>query len=325
MNRETPDPIFVFRGARSPVASLTFLKAAEDGFVYSLAAGTQEGQLLIWDLKSKCIIKDFPAHPASSILWLHSESPNELWTLGRHDKVKCWDIGQQVPYVRAEYSLSDYLGFSQCHMITVNSVSLLAIPGPSMEGVTVYDAQKRVKICTLSPKDPKKSGTLMQMQWVNEMPNIYLLVAYESGHLSLWDHNEGNILSEIQFSDNPICFSYNPVTRIGILGSTSEKIFVFNIDADLRLHKKEDVIITNPGVGSCVDRPDGKIFVAGGWDFRIRFFSSKKMKPLAVLMYHKKTVRCLAYSPSFVKSLECEFLLAAGSDDMSVSLWNLFN
>lgn len=325
MSTPAPDPLFVFRGPRSPVMSLTFLKNAEDGSIRYIAAGMQEGQVLMWDLKTKCVVREWAAHPGSSILWLHSRSAEELWTYGRHDNVKCWNISEPIPKVLIHYSLMDYLGFSQPDIISDDIVGLLAIPGPSQECVTVIDIEKQSKICSYVPHDAKKLGNLMQMKWVKGSMNPKLLVAYESGHILLWDYVTRDIISEVQCKENPICISFDSVSQLGMIGTPSEKVYIFHIDSDLKVNLVKEVCITNPGLASCIARPDGKIFVTGGWDDRIRLFSSKKMKPLAVLLYHRKTVECLAYSPTRVNYFDCDYLLAAGSSDMSVSLWNLFN
>lgn len=51
MSSPAPDPVFVLRGARSSVMSVTFLHPPEGGTLQKIAAGTQDGHILIWDLK----------------------------------------------------------------------------------------------------------------------------------------------------------------------------------------------------------------------------------------------------------------------------------
>lgn len=46
-----PDPVFVLRGANAPVTCVTFLEYTGPGKIQRIAAGTQEGQVFIWDLK----------------------------------------------------------------------------------------------------------------------------------------------------------------------------------------------------------------------------------------------------------------------------------
>lgn len=321
--KEAPDPVFVFRGARSPVMSVAFLKSTEDGIIRYLAAGTQEGQVLVWDLKTKCLFREWIAHPGCSVMWMHSRQAFEIWTLGRHSSVKSWNISQSTPAIGKQYSLCDYLGFSQCDIFNGND-TLLAIPGPSQDSVTVFDIERDSKVCILTIDDSQKRGNVMQIKWTCIFEKVVLIIMYESGHISLWDYKTSCVISEAQCSETPICLSVNTISKIILVGSAVEKLFTFSISTDWQIIADKEVCITNPGTACCVARPDGKIFVSGGWDFRVRVYSSKKMKPLAVLLYHKKTVECLAYASGYVKEFDSQFLLAAGSSDMSVSLWKLF-
>ncbi|XP_046403929.1 guanine nucleotide-binding protein subunit beta-like protein 1 [Ischnura elegans] len=51
----------------------------------------------------------------------------------------------------------------------------------------------------------------------------------------------------------------------------------------------------------------------------------KPMKPLAVLNHHTKAIQCVVYSAGRVESWESSCLLAAGSNDGGISLWDLYN
>ncbi|XP_071550755.1 guanine nucleotide-binding protein subunit beta-like protein 1 isoform X1 [Panulirus ornatus] len=324
MSSPAPDPVFVLRGARSPVMSVAFLHPPEGENLQKIAAGTQDGHILIWDLKTKCVVKEWLGNSCSSILWLHSHSPEELWTHGRHDRIKLWDISASSPKVKVQYPISDYLGFSQSHLTNVDNTKLLAIPGPNQEGVTIWDIDMKFKVCSLLPSDPTSCGSLMQVRWVKIETNVGLIVVYESGHISLWGWSNRKIISEAQVSENPICLTFDDKTQTGIIGTASEKVFLFHISNEFMVSVTKELHITNAGLSSCIIRPDGKLLVTGGWDSRIRIFSNQKHKPLAVLHYHKKTVESLAYSTSNVECFGSRFLLAAGSSDKSISLWNLF-
>lgn len=276
--------------------------------------------------QSKCLIQEWSAGGSSSIQWLHSETPQQLWTQVRQEGVKVWDMTASPPVVTAEFSLGGYLGFGQSDSVSIDDhTRLLAIPGPGQEGVSVWDVDKENKLCSLLPADPKSRGSLMQARWVNVAGQPSLVAVYESGHLSLWDWKASVISEECQVGENPICFTYHSIKKLGILGTASEKVYIVTISDDGTFSIIQEITITNPGLSCCVMRPDGKLYVTGGWDSRIRIFSSKKNKPIAVLQYHKKTVECLAYSVGDVEHLSNGCLLAAGSSDKSISLWNIFN
>ncbi|KAF2645371.1 WD40 repeat-like protein [Massarina eburnea CBS 473.64] len=60
----------------------------------------------------------------------------------------------------------------------------------------------------------------------------------------------------------------------------------------------------------CV-RSDGRLLVTGGWDSRIRLYSSKTMKEMAVLKWHKEGV----YAVDFGEILSAEDLLSTGNGE----------
>lgn len=94
-------------------------------------------------------------------------------------------------------------------------------------------------------------------------------------------------------------------------------------------------------------RNDGKIFATAGWDGRVRVYSGKSMKELAVLKWHKEGVYAVAFADVEVEEEEEEKELvggeralsvreererkaerthwvAAGSKDGKVSLWEVY-
>ena len=70
----------------------------------------------------------------------------------------------------------------------------------------------------------------------------------------------------------------------------------------------------HPGVGQLALRGDGKVIASAGWDYRVRLFSAKSLKRLAVLRYHEASVNALDWSSD---------MLATGSKDTKVAVWRL--
>ena len=52
------------------------------------------------------------------------------------------------------------------------------------------------------------------------------------------------------------------------------------------------------------------------WFFRIRVFGWKKLKPLAILKYHKQVVNNVCFSKGH--------LIAAASKDGNISIWDVY-
>lgn len=77
-------------------SSTPLLKLPPPGFLSPtkhIAAGLQNGQILIWDLKSKQQVACWQAHPPeSAVQAIKSLSPTRLVSLGRRDCLKLWTL-----------------------------------------------------------------------------------------------------------------------------------------------------------------------------------------------------------------------------------------
>lgn len=248
---------------------------------------------------------------------------SNLWSCGRNQNVVLWDITEGSPKKKKTFPIDDYLGFSRCDV--AEDSMLLSIPGPSQDTITLWDIKSEKRISCLIPPD-KSWGSIMQCKWLQYKQHLNMLVLYENGTIALWDWSNNKILSTVTCNNNPLSIDFDSHSLRGICGTASEKVFVFAFEeVSHTLNCDTAFSITNPGLGCVSIRPDGKIYATGGWDHRIRLFSWKKHKPLAVLLYHRKSIECLAFSERSVSTFTKGYLLAAGSSDNSISLWDVYN
>ncbi|KAF8551384.1 WD40 repeat-like protein [Imleria badia] len=102
----------------------------------------------------------------------------------------------------------------------------------------------------------------------------------------------------------------------------------------------------HPGNGAIAIRDDGRVCVVGGWDGRVRLYSTKSFKPLGTLVYHKENCHALAFASTYrdrdsdnvaheldsdeddmtdeEKRRRGRWLIAAGKDNR-VSIWGLMS
>ena len=311
---------------------------------------------LLLFFQSKQSILSFVAHKLNaSVITLKSISPSELISYGRGDSVKLWILSLgEPPYPDsssdeteedcfksvnakavciAEITLAEYTGFSGIDIFKHFNCLTTAVPGPTQDAVTVWDLNSVNKISDLIVEDYMKVGSVMHLKWIERKRKATLLAAYESGDILLWNWGNSSIYSSVSVRDNPICLEYDQTLSTGILGTVSEKVYVFSIDIKFHIHIQREINITNGGIGACVSRPDSKLFVTGGWDHRIRVYTWHKYQPLCVLTHHQRSISCLHYSSSNIVSYEAmskknlqgtNHMLAAGSSDGSVSIWKLY-
>uniref|UniRef100_A0ACB8FZS4 Guanine nucleotide binding protein (G protein), beta polypeptide 1-like n=2 Tax=Sphaerodactylus townsendi TaxID=933632 RepID=A0ACB8FZS4_9SAUR len=108
----------------------------------------------------------------------------------------------------------------------------------------------------------------------------------------------------------------------GVSGSSEKMLCIWSQSEQQNLEIQQTYQLTNPGIADVTLRPDKKILATAGWDYRIRIFGWKKLKPLAVLDYHTAAVHCVAFSDH---SHPSQRLMAAASKDYRISVWAIYN
>lgn len=211
-------------------------------------------------------------------------------------------------------------GFCAAKMLPQTGKSyLIVLPGES-SSVTVYDSSTKQLVRELVPPSTKL-GMCMCMQPVLDSTGSAwgLLVGYESGSLLLWDVVSGKLLSELMLhSDAVMCFKYSSSANRGFSGSVDNQLLEWTISAENenKMSLIDKTVVTNQGFNDIVIRCDNKIVATAGWDSNVRVFSTKKLRPIALLSFHRGSVKALSFS--------CDGLLAAGSEDRLISVWDVY-
>ncbi|KAI0370398.1 WD-40 repeat-containing protein [Pilatotrama ljubarskyi] len=106
----------------------------------------------------------------------------------------------------------------------------------------------------------------------------------------------------------------------------------------------------HPGNASVAIKDDGRICAVGGWDGKVRLYSTRTFKPLGTLTYHKKNCQCVAFTRSQPQAPASATLaagaggeeddeddmterekaertrwLVSGGQDSRVAIWSLMN
>ena len=198
---------------------------------------------------------------------------------------------------------------------------VIAVTGDEQSGVNLINAESGDIVNTLAPGESNlKPGMCMALKLISNPDDgaLWLLAGYEDGRIALWDCHSRALLSNNTLHAEPVmCFDYSQSLNKGVSGSVDETISVWTLDNTTHaICPRQQVRITNPGLNCVLFREDGKFFLTGGWDHKIRLFSSKHHKAVALLGYHRDSIQCAAFSS--------DFTLAVGSKDGMISLWNIY-
>jgi WD40 repeat protein len=268
--------------------------------------------------------------------------------------------------------------------------TLFAVPNAlDSGGVDIFHLPSERRISTI-PSDPStKTGMLMAVNiFVTSVGDLFVVSAYEDGHVMVYAHR-GTLKTasfEIEHIKNyPLKWERlyagrphtQPVLSLDVsasythfISSSADALIVKHPIPSLASagyiptagYKEESplqvVNTRHSGQQGLRIRSDGKVFATAGWDSRVRVYSGKTMKELAVLKWHKDGCYAVAfgeietslstrstekesstasqmavaardYSLANVQQqrnqkVQLTHWLAAGSKDGKISLWDIY-
>jgi WD40 repeat protein len=124
-----------------------------------------------------------------------------------------------------------------------------------------------------------------------------------------------------------LCLDVLPDGSEGVSGSAGSLLQRFALNwAKGTLTITKTVTIPNDGVSDVLIRADQRVFASAGWDHRVRLFSWKTSKPLAVLVPHTETIHGLAFAegPWTKGPPNASSWFASCSKDGTVALFDVY-
>jgi WD40 repeat protein len=205
--------------------------------------------------------------------------------------------------------------------------TLFAVPNAlDSGGVDIFHLPSERRISTIPSEQSPKTGMLMAVNlFISPSGDLYVASAYEDGHVMVFVHR--GALKSASFereyiSNNPLKWDKlyagrphsQPVLSLDVAPSHG---YFISSSADALIVKhpipntgsagyiptagyKEEsplkiVNTKHSGQQGLRIRSDEKVFATAGWDSRIRVYSGKTMKELAVLKWHKDGCYSIAF------------------------------
>lgn len=204
---------------------------------------------------------------------------------------------------------------------------LFAVPNAlDSGGIDIFHLPSERRLTTIKSDSSVKTGMLMAVSlFISPSGDIFVASAFEDGHVMVFMHKgplnpasfELSTINSNQWKWNKLYASRphsQPVLSLDI--SPSQDYFISS-SADALLIKHpipsavsagfipsgnytEDkalktVNTKHSGQQGLRIRSDGKVFATAGWDSRLRVYSGKTMKELAVLKWHKEGCYAVAF------------------------------
>lgn len=252
------------------------------------------------------------------------------------------------------------------HDVPVEGI-FLGTPGLQDGSVNITSLPAEGRVATIpKPASIENAGMTMAIGLTFTTENggstkdLIALTGYESGHACIWKQPSASSSSSSNTKWQciySIKSHAQPILSLGI-APQSGVFFTSGADAIIARHPlKPNMASTmtssslqskHAGQQGLTVRNDEKIFATAGWDGRMRVYSTKAMKELAVLKWHKEGCYALAFahvqddtpnsdadddtmvqkSTTVAEKREekarMTHWLAAGSKDGKVSLWDIY-
>ncbi|KAI8984325.1 WD40-repeat-containing domain protein [Mycotypha africana] len=338
-----PPPFYICREHKSTVNYLHLFD--KDQY---LASCDNDGWIVIWKMQTKRPIKKWKAHQSSCLKVYSIDNDTKLISQGRDNKIHIWKLitaaeeqqQQQMEDLPELISSITYNGVGFCKFACFEAKQAVILCFPSKEELSMFDIYDLTNEHYILQNVNDDTGTLrlgtcmaVQMFVPSNLPqqneedhdiktSFHVLAGYESGMVVLWDlgatrHSERKkILWHRHEHKEPILdLAVDNTHLFGLSSSADNQLCNYSLSTGETVKR---ITLKKSGVVSLRIRSDNKIFASGGYDNRIRLFSVKTMKPLAILSYHKGSV----YSLEFGR--ENHSLLIGGSEDNRISLWNIY-
>ncbi|KAG4075961.1 hypothetical protein HA402_003787 [Bradysia odoriphaga] len=312
-----PDPVFNLRNIEmGPVNCVCFHQAQR------LFCGTSKGAVYLWDLQTNRTPLHFTVGSSTAPVNSISHLPETLFTQQKGGIVKAWQITGSG-YVLDTTIDTKHIGYCRFNFHLEDN---LMICPKDENSIGIYNSDNFSLQTTLLGADSGlKLGQIMCFKHIEMSGQRYILAAYESGDFLTWDLRTGKILHNITLEECPMALDFDPISNRGIYGGPHDQLGVFSYSRNTSELIKRGVIgLKNNGINCVSIRKDQKVFCSGGWDGRIRIFSWKSLRPLAVLTEHKAAVVDISYSNDKVQLWNAPIMAASGLDGQ-ISLWNLYN
>lgn len=307
-----PDPVFTLKSDMGYIHNLCF-PLSNENYSSKLLAATENGCVYFWDLMTNRL--QHKQSMGESLQAIHCIDDNII-TQEKSGIVKLWSVSNSNYEIMKTYECNG----GYCRSILVDDKLILPQENSTLDVINIEHMEK---LKNLSP-GIDRLGNVMCLQQVEIANNIYILAGYETGDIVLWDFTTCKPCGHLKLREYITSLTFDPITCRGICGNASNTLQIFTIDKSLKITLKCEIPITNKGCNIVKLRPDKRIFVSGGWDGRLRIFSWKTLRPLAVLTEHKGAVTDVQFSPKKVCYWDSNIMAASGADGI-ISLWDLYN
>ncbi|KAH0602765.1 uncharacterized protein H6S33_008415 [Morchella sextelata] len=370
--QQPAQPVYVLRGHSAQIHAVVFTRDNE-----RIITADADGWVVVWNVGTRRPVAVWKAHEGTVMNVVGWDG--KIITHGRDNKILVWKLGtledesgmdtalpvdlsaghRRSPWLLCALDVNalNFCGFAMCEDRADSNTPetwaknlLIAIPSAlNSDSVDIMRLPTKERVHAGIRTEEVKTGMAMSLGLFYCGNTLTLVAAYESGHAAVYKFNEG-LWSNIYLNKShsqpilSLCVSPFPEAAPYFLTSSADAAIVKHPLNPLTPNSDpiKTVNTKHSGQQSISIRSDGKLFATAGWDSRIRVYSTKTMKELAVLKWHQEGCYSVAFGEVLEpdQSKETDALItveerrrekvravhwvAGGAKDGKVSLWEVY-
>ncbi|KAK6495444.1 ASTRA complex subunit [Arthrobotrys musiformis] len=383
-------PIYVIRGHPSPVHALHFYRsnsrlvsADAEGWVVLWDLPTRR-PVAVWRAHDSAVLgvadwedSNIITHGRDNKIYVWQVRPEDEPSLDTRLPATSSSEHHRPPWLLHSLDVNalNFCSFAMCPGFSENSGDshiLLAVPSSKDPNtIDIYHLPSQTRLHTAVGHHMNfKTGMPMALRLFKINSHLTLLAGYESGHAIVFTLDPESNIWHTAYSSKPHsqpvlsldCHPHSEPSTAPLTFYTSSADSIIakhevgsNNDSTTPEDPPSQIINTrHAGQQGLSLRSDGRIFATAGWDSRVRVYTAKNMKEVAVLKWHREGCYSVAFAKLFDRRDEPRagngegsqvaqtndtittvsqqreerarqaHMLAAGSKDGRISLWEIF-
>ncbi|SJL05265.1 uncharacterized protein ARMOST_08631 [Armillaria ostoyae] len=190
------------------------------------------------------------------------------------------------------------------NLVESSEADIWSLPSCSRVHAAIGKQERNGPILSTDGRGNQATGIVMSLHLFEHDGALRILIAYESGNVALREFDKSDRTTSVEGLGWKVLWKVKlHAEAIMAMAVTNDDSMALTVSADYLIGRydlssfvAETHRTNHPGNGAVAIRDDGRVCAVGGWDGRIRLYSTKSFKPLGTLKYHKTGCQAVAFA-----------------------------
>ncbi|KAK0232842.1 WD-40 repeat-containing protein [Armillaria fumosa] len=190
------------------------------------------------------------------------------------------------------------------NLVESSEADIWSLPSCTRVHAAIGKQESKGPVLSTDGRGNQATGIIMSLHLYKHDDVLRILIAYESGNVVLREFVKSDRITSVEGLGWKVLWKVKlHAEAIMAMAVTNDNFMALTVSADhligrydLSSFVAETHRTNHPGNGAVAIRDDGRVCAVGGWDGRIRLYSTKSFRPLGTLKYHKNGCQTVAFA-----------------------------